>query len=189
MSASPAPGRRRRRPRRTTSSAKVRRITPPSPHMPASTATLLAGARVPATNGEVGPEEIIGRVERSGLRGRGGGGFPLARKLSAARANAAGGEAFAIANAYDADPDSPLSQTLLRRNPEAVLAGLALAARAIGARRAFLYIRPDAEAEPSWTSQREGLSIEVVRGTGGFMGGEETRSEERRVGKECSSRR
>jgi NADH-quinone oxidoreductase subunit F len=142
--------------------------------MPASAAALLSGARVPAMNGEVGPEEIIGRVERSGLRGRGGGGFPLARKLSAARANAAGGEAFAIANAYDADPDSPLSQTLLRRNPEAVLAGLALAARAIGARRAFLYLRPDAEAEPSWTSQREGLSIEVVRGTGGFMGGEET---------------
>ena len=141
--------------------------------MPTSTAALLSG-RVPATNGEIGPQDIIDRVERSGLRGRGGGGFPLARKLSAARANAAGGDAFAIANAYDADPDSPLARTLLERNPEAVLAGLALAARAIGAKRAYLYLRPDAPAEAGWISQREDLSIEVVRGPGGFMGGEET---------------
>ena len=142
--------------------------------MPASARVHLLDARVPATNGTIEPQDIIDRVRRSGLRGRGGGGFPLARKLAAARANAAGGEAFVIANAYDADPDSPLSRTLLARNPEAVLAGLAVAARAVGARRAFLYLRPDAPAEASWTSEREGLSIEVVRGPGGFMGGEET---------------
>ncbi len=142
--------------------------------MPASAQLHILDARVPATNGTIAPQDIIDRVERSGLRGRGGGGFPLAQKLAAARANAAGGEAFVIANAYDADPDSPLSQTLLARNAEAVLSGLALAARAVGARRAFLYLRPDAPAEASWTSEREGLSIEVARGPGGFMGGEET---------------
>ena len=141
--------------------------------MPASAVALLS-AGVPATDGALAPEEIIDRVERSGLRGRGGGGFPLGAKLRATRASAAGGDAFAIANAYDADPDSPLSRTLLERNPEAVLAGLALAARAVGARRAFLYLRPDAPAQDSWTSARADLSIEIVRGTGGFMGGEET---------------
>lgn len=142
--------------------------------MPASAQLHILDARVPATNEALAPQDIIDRVERSGLRGRGGGGFPLAQKLAAARANAAGGEAFVIANAYDADPDSPLSQTLLARNPEAVLAGIALAGRAVGARRAFLYLRPDAPAEASWSSEREGLSVEVVRGPGGFMGGEET---------------
>lgn len=142
--------------------------------MPASARVSILTARVPSTTGEVSPEEIIERVQRSGLRGRGGGGFPLAQKLASARANAAGGEAFVIANAYDADPDSPLSQTLLARNAEAVLAGLLLAARAIGARRAYLYLRPDAPAGPGWASERDGLGVEVVRGPGGFMGGEET---------------
>lgn len=134
----------------------------------------LLDAAVPAGTESLAPDEIIERVERSGLRGRGGGGFPLAEKLRATRANAAGGDAFAVANAYDADLDSPLSRTLLERNAEAVLAGLALAARAVGARRAFLYLRPDAPAADSWASSRDGLSVEVVRGTGGFMGGEET---------------
>ncbi len=142
--------------------------------MPASAQVHLLDARVPAPPTAVEPQDIIDRVERSGLRGRGGGGFPLAKKLSRARANAAGGDAFVIANAYDADVDSPLSRTLLERNPEAVLAGLALAARAVGARRAYLYLRPDAPAESSWTSDDLGLSVEVVRGPGGFMGGEET---------------
>ena len=142
--------------------------------MPASAPVRLLQARVPSVAASLTPEEIIHFVEGSGLRGRGGGGYPLARKLRAARGNAAGGEAFVIANAYDADPDSPLSQTLLARNAEAVLAGLALAARAVGARRVFLYLRPDAPAEAAWSSEREGLSIEVVRGPGGFMGGEET---------------
>lgn len=142
--------------------------------MPASAPVRLLDAALPATDATPSPDEIIERVERSGLRGRGGAGFPLARKLRAARANAAGGEAFAIANAYDADPGSPLSRTLLERNAEAVLAGLVLAARAIGARRAFLYLRPDAQTQDSWASSRDGLAIEVVRGTGGFMGGEET---------------
>lgn len=142
--------------------------------MPASAGVRLLDARVPAGTEGVGADELIARIERSGLRGRGGGGFPLAEKLRAARANAAGGDAFVVANAYDADPDSPLSRTLLERSAESVLAGLALAARAVGARRAFLYLRPDAPAQDTWASTRDGLAIEVVRGTGGFMGGEET---------------
>jgi len=142
--------------------------------MRASAVVRLLKAAVPQGAATLSPDEIIERVERSGLRGRGGAGFPLAQKLRAARANAAGGDAFVIANAYDADPDSPLSRTLLERNAETVLAGVVLAARAVGARRAFLYLRPDAPAQESWSSSRDGLSIEVVRGTGGFMGGEET---------------
>ncbi|MBA2370337.1 MAG: NADH-quinone oxidoreductase subunit D, partial [Chloroflexi bacterium] len=142
--------------------------------MRANAVVRLLAAAVPQGAATLSPDEIIERVERSGLRGRGGAGFPLAQKLRAARANAAGGDAFVIANAYDADPDSPLSRTLLERNAETVLAGVVLAARAVGARRAFLYLRPDAPAQESWSSSRDGLSIEVVRGTGGFMGGEET---------------
>jgi len=136
--------------------------------MPASTATRVLDGRVPAYDEALSPDEIIARVEASGLRGRGGAGFPLARKLAAVRANGAGGDTFVIANAYDADPDSPLSRALLQRNPDAVREGIEIAAAAVGARRRFLYLRPDAEA-PDW-----GDDIEVVRGTGGFMGGEET---------------
>ena len=82
------------------------------------------------------PDAIISLIAAAGLRGRGGAGFPLARKLAAVRAAAAGGAAYAIANAYDADPGSPLAATLLTRNATLVLDGHAICAQAAGARSA-----------------------------------------------------
>ncbi|HET8568547.1 MAG TPA: NADH-ubiquinone oxidoreductase-F iron-sulfur binding region domain-containing protein [Candidatus Limnocylindria bacterium] len=138
--------------------------------MPASAATrLLAGGAPRVDASAVAPEDVVVRADAAGIRGRGGAGFPLAKKLSATRSAAAlAEEAYVVANAYDADPDSPLSRTLLERNADAVLAGIALAARAVGASRSYLYLRPDAPAP------RVGDGVEVVRGTGGFMGGEES---------------
>jgi NADH:ubiquinone oxidoreductase subunit F (NADH-binding) len=130
----------------------------------------------------MGPEQLIALVEASGLRGRGGAGFPLARKLATARAAAGGGSAYVVANAYDADPGSPLARTILLKKPELVIEGLAIAAAAIGATSGYLYLRPDAEsatraAERALEAARPALGdleIEIALGPGGFMGGEES---------------
>lgn len=128
------------------------------------------------------PGALIAQIEAAGLRGRGGAGFPLARKLAAVRAAAAGGPAYAVANAYDADPGSPLAATLLARNAPLVLDGLAIAAGIVGAEVAYLYLHPTAvaaqEAAARALAARAGaygeLVIEVVHGPGGFIGGEES---------------
>ncbi len=132
----------------------------------------------------MGPDEVIAVVERARVRGRGGAGFPLADKLRAVRAAAAGGQAFVVANAYDADPDSPLSRTLLERRPELVIDGIAIAARTVGAAQTYLYMHPEAaEARTSAEGAiarradelaKAGVSIEIAIGPGGFMGGEES---------------
>ena len=131
---------------------------------------------------EMGPERLIALIEASGLRGRGGGGFPLARKLAAARDAAAGGSAYVVANAYDADPGSPLSRTILLSRPELVIEGLAIAASAVGATSGYLYLHPEAtaaraSAERALDAARSGLGdlvVEIALGPGGFMGGEES---------------
>lgn len=129
---------------------------------------------------ELSADEIIAIVERAGLRGRGGAGFPLADKLRATRTAAAGGSAYVVANAYDADPDSPLSRTLLERSPELVLAGIAIAARVVGAGEAFLYLHPEASAARASAEAAlarrlaDGVTVQVALGPGGFMGGEES---------------
>ena len=128
------------------------------------------------------PDDVIEVVERARVRGRGGAGYPLADKLRAVRTAAAGGEAFVVANAYDADPDSPLSRTLLERKPELIIDGILIAARVVGAREAWLYLHPEAQAARASAKaaiakradQMNGVRIEVALGPGGFMGGEES---------------
>jgi NADH:ubiquinone oxidoreductase subunit F (NADH-binding) len=130
----------------------------------------------------MGPEQLIALIDASGLRGRGGAGFPLGRKLATARAAAAGGSAYVVANAYDADPASPLARTILLKKPELVVEGLAIAAAAVGATSGYLYLRPDAEsakraAERALEAARPAfgdLEGEIALGPGGFMGGEES---------------
>jgi NADH-quinone oxidoreductase subunit F len=145
--------------------------------MPASTAArLLDNAHVPALDRDLDADDAIARIAASGLRGRGGSGFPLADKLRAVRANAVGRDAYVVANAYDADPDSPLARTLLEGNAELVIRGLEIAMSITGATRAFLYLHPEAAGARS-TAERvlNGADgIEVTLGPGGFMGGEES---------------
>ena len=152
--------------------------------MPVSTAFRLLDAE---TDGALdraralSPDETIAIIERSGLRGRGGAGFPLAQKLRATRTAATlAGTAYVVANAYDADPDSPLSRTLLERKPELVIDGIAIAARVVGATQAYLYLHPEATKTKACAEtalgKRDGrdVKIDVVLGPGGFMGGEES---------------
>ena len=130
------------------------------------------------------PEELVALIEQSGLRGRGGAGYPLSRKMGAVRASAArtGRAPLLVANAYDADPGSPLARTLIERNVANVLQGVAIAAHAIGALEAIVYLHPEADVargviERDIEKRREGLGalgVTVALGPGGFMGGEES---------------
>lgn len=144
--------------------------------MPVSTAArLLDGARVPALDRGLDADAAIARIAASGLRGRGGAGFALADKLRAVRANAVGREAYVVANAYDADPDSPLARTLLEGHADLVVRGIEIAMVVTGATRAFLYLHPEAAgARAAAESILAGSEIELVYGPGGFMGGEES---------------
>ncbi len=145
--------------------------------MPASTqARLLDGAGVPALERGLDADDAIARIAASGLRGRGGSGFLLADKLRAVRANAVGRDAYVVANAYDADPDSPLARTLLEGNAELVIRGIEIAMSITGATRAFLYLHPEAAGARSAVERvlAGAEDIEIALGPGGFMGGEES---------------
>jgi len=130
------------------------------------------------------PDEVIALIERNDVRGRGGAGYPLSRKMRAVRAAVAetDREPLLIANAYDADPGSPIARTLIERNKANVLQGVAIAAHAIGAVEAIIYMHPEADTARSVMEQdiekrREGLGplvVTVAIGPGGFMGGEES---------------
>jgi NADH:ubiquinone oxidoreductase subunit F (NADH-binding) len=130
------------------------------------------------------PDDLIALIERDDVRGRGGAGYPLSRKMRAVRAAAAetGREPLLITNAYDADPGSPIARTLIERNIANVLQGVAIAAHAIGAFEAIVYMHPEADKarevmEKDIEKRREGLGalvVTVALGPGGFMGGEES---------------
>lgn len=160
---------------------RAKSIHPLSPPLPASTAPrLLDGEARGALNRarELPVDELLELIEKSNLRGRGGAGYPFVDKVRAVRRNADGGPIYLVANAYDADPGSPLSRTLLTRNAGNVLAGIAIAARAVGATQAYLYMHPESvdgrAAAERGMSEDLGVEIEMVFGPGGFMGGEES---------------
>jgi NADH:ubiquinone oxidoreductase subunit F (NADH-binding) len=89
---------------------------------------------------------IIAQVQAAGLTGRGGGAFPVHRKLSAVAhaTQAAGGKSVVVANGAEGEPDSGKDRSLLWLAPHLVLDGLALAAAAVGAGRAVLYVHREA---------------------------------------------
>jgi NADH:ubiquinone oxidoreductase subunit F (NADH-binding)/(2Fe-2S) ferredoxin/NAD-dependent dihydropyrimidine dehydrogenase PreA subunit len=88
------------------------------------------------------PETVMGELEKSGLRGRGGAGFPIARKWRAAR-QSPGERKFVICNADEGDPGAFMNRSLLEGDPHAVLEGLALAGFAVGATQGYIYVRAE----------------------------------------------
>lgn len=92
---------------------------------------------------ELGPGGTTNVIAASGLRGRGGAGYPAADKWRAAAATDAAGRVV-VANGYGADPASTTDRTLLELDPYAVLEGLAIAATAIGAEEGIVAVRADA---------------------------------------------
>ncbi len=92
---------------------------------------------------DLGATGTTAAIGASGLRGRGGAGYPAADKWRAASATAASGRVV-VANGYGADPSSVTDRILMERNPFAVIEGLAIAAFAIGAGEAIIAVRADA---------------------------------------------
>ena len=92
---------------------------------------------------DLGATGTTAAIGASGLRGRGGAGYPAADKWRAASATPAGNRVV-VANGYGADPSSVTDRILMERNPFAVIEGLAIAAFAIGAGEAIIAVRADA---------------------------------------------
>ena len=88
------------------------------------------------------PEGVIEEVTQSGLRGRGGGGFPTGRKWQFAR-DAAGEQKYIVANADEGDPGAFMNRSLLEGDPHALLEGMAIAGYAIGADKGYIYCRAE----------------------------------------------
>jgi NADH-quinone oxidoreductase subunit F len=138
----------------------------------------------------LGPGGTIQEVLLSGLRGRGGGGFPTGRKWQSVRdAAAAGAETghdrtFVVANGAEGEPATFKDRAVIRANPYAVVEGVAVAAFAVGAERAFIGIKErfGPECERLATAVDEmvaaGLAgdvpIQVVLGPDAYLFGEET---------------
>ena len=91
---------------------------------------------------EMTPEEVIKTVLDSGLRGRGGGGFPTGRKWSLAAMNHAD-QKYVACNADEGDPGAFMDRSILEGDPHAVIEAMAIAAYAIGATKGFVYIRAE----------------------------------------------
>jgi NADH-quinone oxidoreductase subunit F len=133
------------------------------------------------------PVAVIQEVARSGLRGRGGAGFPTGEKWRAVRAVGAGPR-FAVCNAAEGEPATFKDRLLLRTNPYQVLEGLAIAAYAVGAERAYVGVKeafaPEVQSLRRALGEMEdadalgGVQVELVLGPDLYLFGEETGLEE-----------
>jgi NADH-quinone oxidoreductase subunit F len=140
---------------------------------------------------EMSPQEICKLILDSGLRGRGGGGFPTGRKWDAARVQNSA-KKYVICNGDEGDPGAFMNRSVMEGNPHSVIEGLLIAARAIGANETLVYVRAeyplavermrravkDAEREGILGNDvfGTGLSMkcDVMEGAGAFVCGEET---------------
>ena len=137
---------------------------------------------------DMAPEEIVGVVEASGLRGRGGAYFPVHLKWRAARdAAERNGAPILVINAEEGEPGVFKDRGLMEADPHLLVEGICIAARAIGAPTAYLYINGQADLssarmqaaleqaeELGVVGPDAGLRIEIRRGAGGYVCGEET---------------
>jgi len=87
-------------------------------------------------------EQVILEIKDSGLRGRGGGGYPTGRKWQQCR-QAAGDEKFVICNADEGDPGAYMDRSVLEGNPHSVLEGMLIGSFAIGAEQGYIYVRKE----------------------------------------------
>ena len=107
---------------------------------------------------EMTPEEVIDLMKRSGLRGRGGAGFPTGLKWEFAAKNASD-EKYVICNADEGDPGAFMDRSVLEGDPHAVLEAMAIAGYAIGAHQGYIYVR----AEYPIAVKRLGIAIGQAR--------------------------
>jgi NADH:ubiquinone oxidoreductase subunit F (NADH-binding) len=131
----------------------------------------------------MGPDEVIREIKASGLRGRGGAGFPCGSKWEMAK-NTAAEERFVICNADEGEMGTFKDRGLLRDDPFGLIEGIAIAAYAIGARKAYLYLRAEyryllkglknAIHQVKAKGLLKDLDLEIRQGAGAYVCGEET---------------
>lgn len=113
------------------------------------------------TNEKISQQDVIKQVIDSGLRGRGGGGFPTGLKWKFAN-NSPGNEKYVICNADEGDPGAFMDRSVLEGDPHSVLEGMIIAAYAIGAKEGVIYCR----AEYPLAVKRLNLAISKAREKG-----------------------
>ncbi|MBP5293702.1 MAG: NADH-quinone oxidoreductase subunit NuoF [Clostridia bacterium] len=91
---------------------------------------------------EMKPQDVIDVISKSGLRGRGGGGFPTGRKWQFA-ADQPAGKKYVVCNADEGDPGAFMDRSILEGDPHAVLEAMAIAGYAIGADEGYIYVRAE----------------------------------------------
>jgi bidirectional [NiFe] hydrogenase diaphorase subunit len=89
---------------------------------------------------EMTPEEVVDEVEKSGLRGRGGGGYPTGLKWTTV-AKSVSDQKYIICNADEGDPGAFMDRSVLESDPHRVLEGMAIAGYAVGADKGYIYVR------------------------------------------------
>ena len=137
------------------------------------------------------PEEVCDEVARAGLRGRGGGGFPTGKKWQLTLVQP-GEKKYVICNADEGDPGAFMDRSVMEGNPHAVIEGMIIAARAIGADEGYVYVRLEyplavdrirkavADAESlgllgdDLFGSGQSFRLHVMEGAGAFVCGEET---------------
>jgi len=137
------------------------------------------------------PEDVIKEIQESGLRGRGGAGFPTGIKWGFAK-KSGGKEKYIICNADEGDPGAFMDRSLLEGDPHAVLEGMVIGAYAIGAHEGYVYIRAEyplaierleraIEQMEEWgllgrniLGSRFHFQVHIKEGAGAFVCGEET---------------
>ncbi|HUU60505.1 MAG TPA: NADH-quinone oxidoreductase subunit F, partial [Phycisphaerae bacterium] len=137
------------------------------------------------------PELTLAEVERSGLRGRGGGGFPTGRKWRSCR-EAPGSPKYVICNGDEGDPGAFMDRSLMEGNPHSILEGMAIGAYAIGSSQGYIYVRNEYPLavqhlrnaiDQAWAAGLLGenilgtgfsFGIRINRGGGAFVCGEST---------------
>lgn len=140
---------------------------------------------------EMTPEQVCDTVTQSGLRGRGGAGYPSGIKWQLVR-KARGDRKFVVANGDEGDPGAYMDRTLMESDPHRVLEGMAIAGYAVGAEQGYLYVRGEYPIaarrleKAIRAAERKGLlgtrilnsafnfRIDVRIGAGAFVCGEET---------------
>ncbi len=139
----------------------------------------------------MGPETIINEVTESGLRGRGGAGFPTGRKWGFVR-SAAGDTKYIVCNGDEGDPGAFMDRAVLEGDPHSVLEGMLIAAYAMGAGEGYIYVRAEypiavEHLKLALTQAKElgllgqnilgsgfNLELKIKEGAGAFVCGEET---------------
>ena len=137
------------------------------------------------------PQDVIDEISKSGLRGRGGAGFPTGKKWSFAAMQPAG-QKYMVCNADEGDPGAYMDRSTLEGDPHSVLEAMTIAGYAIGASKGFIYIRAEyplaiQRLETALVQAREygllgddilgsgfSFDIEIRLGAGAFVCGEET---------------